>query len=30
LIAMPDAWEEVTFKDESGAPISYMQPVHAG
>lgn len=30
LIANPQAWEEVTFEDESAAsPISYSQPVHA-
>lgn len=27
LVAQADAWEEVTFEDESQAPISYMQPV---
>ena len=30
LIGMPDAWEEVTFKDEGEVPISYMQPARAG
>jgi len=25
----PDAWEEVTFEDDSVAPISYAQPVEA-
>lgn len=30
LIAQPDAWEEVTFDDDSKtAPISYMKPVQA-
>jgi len=29
LIAHEDAWEVVTFEDESKAPISYMQPVAA-
>lgn len=29
LIAMPDAWEVVTFEDASTAPISYMRPVSA-
>jgi UDP-3-O-[3-hydroxymyristoyl] N-acetylglucosamine deacetylase len=28
LIADQQAWEEVTFKDASAAPISYMQPAH--
>ena len=30
LLAQEDAWEEVTFEDESTAPISFAQPVHAG
>lgn len=31
LIATPDAWELVTFEDDSaGVPISYMRPVAAG
>lgn len=30
LIAMPDAWEKVTIKDKSVAPLPYMQPVLAG
>lgn len=30
LLAQEDAWEEVTFEDESIAPISFAQPVHAG
>ena len=29
LILQTDAWEEVTFEDESTAPISYMKPVQA-
>ncbi len=29
LIAQEDAWEVVTFDDESAAPISYMQPILA-
>jgi len=29
LILQADAWEEVTFDDESTAPISYMKPVQA-
>jgi len=29
LIAQTDAWEEVTFEDETTAPISYMKPVQA-
>ncbi len=30
LIAQPDAWEEVTFEDDSASsPISYAQPVQA-
>ena len=29
LIAREDAWEVVTFEDESVAPISYMQPLLA-
>lgn len=29
LLAQEDAWEEVTFEDESTAPISFAQPVHA-
>jgi UDP-3-O-[3-hydroxymyristoyl] N-acetylglucosamine deacetylase len=28
LIAMPDAWEEVVFKEHERAPISYMRPAH--
>ncbi len=28
LLKAEDAWESVTFDDESEAPISYMQPVH--
>lgn len=28
LLKNRDAWESVTFEDESEAPISYMQPVH--
>ncbi len=27
LMAQEDAWEEVTFGDDDGAPISYMKPV---
>ena len=30
LLAEEDAWEEVIFEDESTAPISFAQPVHAG
>ena len=30
LLAQEDSWEEVTFEDESTAPISFAQPVHAG
>ena len=30
LLAQEDAWEEVTFEDESTAPISFAQPVQAG
>ncbi|MDH5602200.1 MAG: UDP-3-O-acyl-N-acetylglucosamine deacetylase [Gammaproteobacteria bacterium] len=30
LLAQEDAWEEVTFEDESTAPISFAQPIHAG
>ena len=30
LLAQEDAWEEVTFEDESTAPISFAQPVAAG
>jgi len=30
LLAQEDAWEEVTFEDETTAPISFAQPVHAG
>ena len=29
LIAQPDAWEEVTFRDIADAPISYAAPVPA-
>jgi len=29
LLAQEDAWEEVTFEDETTAPISFAQPVHA-
>ena len=29
LILQSDAWEEVTFEDESLAPISYMKPAQA-
>lgn len=29
LLAQEDAWEEVTFEDETMAPISFAQPVHA-
>lgn len=30
LLATPEAWEEVTFDEDSGlAPISYTSPVHA-
>lgn len=29
LIRREDAWEVVTFEDESAAPISYMQPILA-
>jgi UDP-3-O-[3-hydroxymyristoyl] N-acetylglucosamine deacetylase len=29
LIAQPEAWEVVTFEDQSKAPISYMSPVAA-
>ena len=30
LIATPEAWEEVTFDEDSGlAPISYVSPIHA-
>lgn len=29
LIAQPDAWEVVTFEDETAAPISYVKPVLA-
>ncbi|MCP8900238.1 UDP-3-O-acyl-N-acetylglucosamine deacetylase [Gilvimarinus xylanilyticus] len=29
LIAQPDAWEVVTFEDETAAPISYMKPLLA-
>ncbi|MCG8673094.1 MAG: UDP-3-O-acyl-N-acetylglucosamine deacetylase [Pseudomonadales bacterium] len=29
LLAQEDAWEIVTFEDESSAPISYMKPVLA-
>ncbi len=29
LLAEEDAWEEVIFEDESIAPISFAQPVHA-
>ena len=29
LLAQEDAWEEVTFEDETKAPISFAQPVHA-
>lgn len=29
LLAEKDAWEEVTFEDDSLAPISYAQPVEA-
>lgn len=29
LIAQPDAWEVVTFDDETAAPISYMKPLLA-
>lgn len=29
LLAQEDSWEEVTFEDESTAPISFAQPVHA-
>lgn len=29
LIAQEDAWEVVTFEDDTKAPISYMQPVAA-
>ena len=30
LLADRQAWEEVTFKEEAGGPISYMRPVRAG
>jgi UDP-3-O-[3-hydroxymyristoyl] N-acetylglucosamine deacetylase len=30
LLADRTAWEEVTFKEEAGVPISYMKPVRAG
>ena len=30
LLAEEGAWEEVIFEDESTAPISFAQPVHAG
>ena len=29
LMADQEAWELVTFEDEAGAPISYIQPVSA-
>ena len=29
LIAHPDAWEEVTFREDEAAPISYMKPLYA-
>ena len=29
LLRQPDAWEEVTFEKEKGAPISYLHPVQA-
>ena len=29
LIARPEAWEEVTFKDSRSAPISYATPAYA-
>lgn len=29
LIAEPDAWERVTFEDDSQVPISYMSPIIA-
>lgn len=29
LIADETAWEEITFEEEGGAPISYMKPVQA-
>jgi len=29
LLRQPDAWEEVTFKEQQGAPISYLHPAQA-
>jgi len=29
LLADREAWEEVTFKEEAGVPISYMKPIRA-
>jgi len=29
LLRQPQYWEEVTFDEEQGAPISYLHPVQA-
>jgi len=29
LLRQPQSWEEVTFDEEQGAPISYLHPVQA-
>lgn len=29
LLRQPESWEEVTFEEQQGAPISYQNPAHA-
>ena len=29
LLRQPESWEEVTFEEDEGAPICYLQPAHA-